>query len=119
MVVSRRVWGIKRAFGAPTHGSPVRWLVILLLVLLAWLQYRLWVGQGSLAEVHVLEKEIAGQQREIERLQARNRILEAEVQDLRAGQEALEERARSELGMIKQGEIFLQVIEEPLNTETK
>jgi cell division protein FtsB len=97
----------------------VRWLVVLLLVLLVWLQYRLWVGQGSLAEVHVLEKEIAGQQREIERLRVRIRILEAEVQDLRVGQDALEERARSELGMIKQGEIFLQVIEEPPKAETK
>ena len=97
----------------------MRWLVVLLLVLLAWLQYRLWVGQGSLAEVHGLEEEIAGQQREIQRLRSRNRVLEAEVQDLRAGQDALEERARSELGMIKQGEIFLQVIEESPKKETE
>jgi cell division protein FtsB len=97
----------------------VRWVILVLLVLLAWLQYRLWVGQGSLAEVHGLEKEIASQRAEIARLRERNRALEAEVLDLRAGQDALEERARSELGMIKQGEIFLQVIEEPGTQETQ
>jgi cell division protein FtsB len=97
----------------------VRWLVAILLVVLIWLQYRLWVGEGSFAEVHALREEIAGQQEEIERLRARNRVLEAEVQDLRAGQDALEERARSELGMIKRGEIFLQVIEEPPTSEAR
>jgi cell division protein FtsB len=89
----------------------MRWTIAILIVLLGWLQYRLWVGDGSLAEVATLRREIAAQEEEIQRLQVRNRILEAEVQDLRAGEDALEERARSELGMIKQGEIFLQVVE--------
>jgi cell division protein FtsB len=89
----------------------MRWVVAILLALLGLLQYRLWVGEGSLAEVHGLHREIATQQAEIERLRARNRVLEAEVDDLKTGADALEERARSELGMIKQGEIFLQVIE--------
>jgi cell division protein FtsB len=70
------------------------------------------VGDGSLEELSTLRGEIAAQQSEIERLRARNRKLQAEVEDLRTGQDALEERARGELGMIKEGEIFLQVIEQ-------
>ena len=89
----------------------MRFLILVLVGLLVLLQYRLWVGEGSLAEVHGLRQEIASQELELERLRARNRELEAEVLDLREGQEALEERARAELGMIKEGEIFLQVIE--------
>ena len=92
-------------------------VVLTLLLLLGWLQYRLWVGEGSLAELASLRAEIAEQQREIERRRLRNRTLEAEVEDLRTGEDALEERARSELGMIKEGEIFLQVIEEPTTTD--
>jgi cell division protein FtsB len=90
----------------------MRWLAAALLLSLIWLQYRLWVGDGSLAEVRGLRQEIAAQQEELKQLRARNHALEAEVQDLHEGLDALEERARSELGMIKQGEVFLQVIEE-------
>lgn len=89
----------------------MRILVLVLLLLLGWLQYRLWVGEGSFAEVTAMRREIAAQTEELERLRARNRRLLAEVEDLRQGQDAVEERARSELGMIKEGEIFLQVIE--------
>jgi cell division protein FtsB len=91
----------------------MRWLAGVLLLLLAALQYRLWVGDGSLAEVHALREEISAQKAELLQLQARNQSLEAEVLDLREGLDALEERARSELGMIKQGEMFLQVIQGP------
>jgi len=91
----------------------MRWLLGFLLILLAALQYRLWVGDGSLADVEALRDEIRVQKAELEELALRNQTLEAEVIDLREGLDALEERARSELGMIKQGEIFLQVIEEP------
>jgi cell division protein FtsB len=91
----------------------VRFLIVLLVVLIGFLQYRLWVGEGSLAEVHSLQREIAAQEEELGRLSARNRELQAEVDDLRTGLDALEERARGELGMIKPGEIFLQVIERP------
>jgi cell division protein FtsB len=91
----------------------VRLLIVLLVVLVGFLQYRLWVGEGSLAEVHSLQREIAAQEAELERLTARNRELQAEVDDLRTGLDALEERARGELGMIKPGETFLQVIERP------
>jgi cell division protein FtsB len=89
----------------------MRWFAgVLLLVLLA-LQCRLWVGDGSFSDVEVLREEIAARKTELEQLRSRNQILEAEVRDLRVGLDALEERARSELGMIKQGEMFLQVIE--------
>jgi cell division protein FtsB len=91
----------------------MRWLAAILLLSVVWLQYRLWVGEGSLAEVHTLRQEIAAQKEEIARMSARNDALEAEVQDLRDGLDALEERARSELGMIKKGEVFLQIIDPP------
>jgi cell division protein FtsB len=84
----------------------MRILIVVLLLLLGWLQYRLWVGEGSLAEVAALRHEILAQGEELEKLRNRNRRLQAEVEDLRQGQDALEERARSELGMIKEGEIF-------------
>ena len=89
----------------------MRWLLGILILLLLWLQYRLWVGEGSLAEVVSLQQEIERQRTELGRLEARNRALQAEVADLKDGLDALEERARSELGMIKQGEVFYQVIE--------
>jgi len=89
----------------------MRWVVFVLLLLSGWLQYRLWVGEGSLEELGALRGEITAQKVEIERLTTRNRTLQAEVEDLRTGDDALEERARSELGMIKEGELFLQVIE--------
>jgi len=91
----------------------MRWFIGLLLLLLLALQYRLWAGDGSLAEVRALRDEINVQKAELAQLRARNQILEAEVIDLHEGLDALEERARSELGMIKRGELFLQVIEEP------
>jgi cell division protein FtsB len=83
----------------------------MLLLLLILLQYRLWVGPGSLAEVSNLKQEVSQLREEMVGLRERNRALQAEVDDLRSGQSAIEERARSELGMIKQGETFYQVIQ--------
>lgn len=91
----------------------MRWFAGLLLLLLLGMQYRLWVGDGGLAAVRALRDQIDEQRTELEQLRARNQTLEAEVLDLYEGVAALEERARSELGMIKEGELFLQVIEEP------
>ncbi len=90
----------------------MRILVAILFLLLVFLQYRLWVGEGSLAEVNNLENEITRQEAALVDLKKRNRALQAEVEDLRSGSAALEERARSELGMIKEGEIFYQVIDQ-------
>ena len=75
----------------------------------AGLQYRLWVGDGSLAQVRDLQKQIADQHGENERLLERNRILEAEVAELKKGTETVEERARHELGMVKDGETLYQL----------
>ncbi|MEJ2693388.1 MAG: cell division protein FtsB [Candidatus Thiodiazotropha sp.] len=91
----------------------MRPLIGLLLLLLILLQYRLWVGPGSLAEVNNLQHEIDTLRQELVGLRERNRALQAEVDDLRSGRSAIEERARSELGMIKQGELFYQVIPRP------
>ncbi|SDX50107.1 cell division protein FtsB [Allochromatium warmingii] len=102
------------SFAPPTRlRLSMHWLILVLVLLLGTLQYRLWMGEGSLAELYSLKREIALEESELERLRARNRELQAEVDDLRQGSEAIEERARSELGMIKPGEIFIQVIERP------
>ena len=87
------------------------WLFIVLILLLAGLQYRLWVGEGSLAQVSRLQQQIAEQQGENERLLERNRILEAEVMELKRGMETVEERARHELGMLKEGETLYLLTE--------
>jgi len=90
----------------------MRALVAILFLLLIFLQYRLWVGEGSLAEVNNLENEKVRQEAELVDLRRRNQALQAEVDDLRSGSAAIEERARSELGMIKKGEVFYQVIDQ-------
>lgn len=100
----------------------MRWLLIILVVLFGLLQYRLWVGDGSLAEVWRLHNAVKEQRKENRELRDRNEALEAEVRDLKTGSEAIEERARSELGMIRDGETFYQVVEPPdddVNTATE
>jgi cell division protein FtsB len=87
------------------------WLFVALVLVLAGLQYRLWVGEGSLAQVAELQRQIAEQKGENERLLERNRILEAEVLELKKGMETVEERARHELGMVKEGETLYQLAE--------
>ena len=88
----------------------LRFVMAALLVTLAALQYRLWVGEGSRADVRRLQDQIGAQQAELVGLRERNDALRAEVEDLRHGLEAVEARARSELGMIREGETFFQVI---------
>jgi len=85
------------------------WLFLVLLLLLAGLQYRLWVGNGSLAQVADLTQQIAEQHAENARLLERNRVLDAEVLELKKGMETVEERARHELGMVKDGETLYQL----------
>ena len=89
-----------------------RWLLLVLAVLLGLLQYRFWFGQGNSGEVMMLEAQVANQKRDNDGLQQRNDSLAAEVQDLKDGEAAIEERARSELGMIKPGEKFYRVVED-------
>lgn len=89
----------------------MRWLTLALAALIVLLQYPLWLGKGSWLRVWDVDQQIRAQRETNHRLQARNSALEAEVRDLKVGGEALEERARSELGMIRQDEIFFQVPE--------
>ena len=90
----------------------MRLLLIILVVVLVMLQYKLWVGDGGVSEVWRLKNSVEQQQQENRVLKERNMALEAEVKDLKQGLEAVEERARSELGMIKEDETFYQTIEE-------
>ncbi|MEZ5439394.1 MAG: cell division protein FtsB [Lysobacteraceae bacterium] len=87
-------------------------LIILLLALLA-LQVKLWVGEGGMRDVKVLEQSVGVQREENTRLRGRNDALAAEVAELKHGDEAVEERARSEMGLIKDGETFYRVIDDP------
>ncbi|MFL6654004.1 MAG: cell division protein FtsB [Sulfurifustis sp.] len=81
------------------------------------LQYSLWFGSGGLLVKWELKRELAVQREENARLRDRNRALTAEVIDLKEGLAAIEERARADLGMIKKGETFYQVIDEPKDAE--
>ena len=90
----------------------LRIVLLLLVALLAWLQWRLWFGNGGEREVEALRAQVAAQTRENEGLKQRNDALAAEVRDLKSGEAAVEERARSELGMIKPGETFYRVVDE-------
>lgn len=88
----------------------MRLLLIVLVLLTAMTQYPLWWGKGGWLRVHELEKKAASQRETNEALVARNNALQAEVQDLKSGKAAIEERARSELGMVKEGEVFVQIL---------
>ena len=91
----------------------MRLVTAILLVLLALLQYRLWLSPGGLVDVNELEQAKQELVEENKRLSETNASLAAEVIDLQHGLEAVEERARSEMGMIKSDEVFYQVIENP------
>ncbi len=89
----------------------MRWAIGLLVALIVGLQLRLWIGNGSLAEVWHQTQQIEAQREENARLQERNRALDAEVEDLKKGLAAIEERARTELGMIRRDETFYQIVD--------
>ncbi|HET6545197.1 MAG TPA: cell division protein FtsB [Rhodanobacteraceae bacterium] len=89
----------------------LRYAAMILLILLIALQIKLWTGHGGLGDMWRLRRSVATQKAENEGLKARNQALAAEVQDLKQGDEAVEERARSELGLVKPGETFYQVVE--------
>ena len=89
----------------------MRLLALVLVVLIAALQWPLWAGKGGWMRVWELDQQLKAQRLTNDGLRHRNAALEAEVRDLKTGYEAIEERARSELGMIKQDEVFFQVLE--------
>ena len=89
----------------------MNYIIAILLVLILILQYDLWVGKGSVYDVRQLETAIQLQEAENKVLRERNDILQAEVIDLKDGLDAIEERARTELGMIQKDEVFFHVTE--------
>ena len=91
----------------------MRVLIAILLVILLLLQFKLWFGEGGFTEVGRLEERVAAQIEKNEVLQQRNNELQAEVEDLRERLDAVEERARNELGLIKEDEEFYQVVPAP------
>jgi cell division protein FtsB len=91
----------------------MRIITVILLVLLIMLQYPLWLGRGGWLKVQDLYRQVAAAQQINAKTQARNGLLDVEVRDLQQGTEAIEERARSELGMIKNDEVFYRILEEP------
>ena len=90
-----------------------RAVTFILVVLLLLLQYPLWLGKGGWLKVWDMNRQVEAQQQVNQQNQARNTLLDAEVRDLKQGTEAIEERARSELGMIKRDEVFFQILEKP------
>ncbi len=96
----------------------MRIITLILIFLLLLLQYPLWLGHGGWLRVWDMHRQVEAQQQINGQTEARNALLDAEVRDLKQGAEAIEERARSELGMIKGDEVFFQVLDEPANSIT-
>ncbi|HZX30135.1 MAG TPA: cell division protein FtsB [Rhodocyclaceae bacterium] len=92
----------------------MRWLTVGLLALIGLLQYPLWVGKGGWLKVWEYDRLLQQQKEATKTLEIRNAGLDAEVRDLKQGYDAIEERARFELGMIKQDETFVQIPEKNL-----
>lgn len=92
----------------------MRWLSVALVALLVLLQYPLWLGKGGWLRVWDVDRQLQLHKEGNKKLEERNAGLDAEVRDLKQGYDAIEERARFELGMIKQDEIFVQIPEKPL-----
>ena len=89
----------------------MRWLSVALVALLVLLQYPLWLGKGGWLRVWDVDQHLSQQRESNKKLEVRNAGLDAEVRDLKQGYDAIEERARYELGMIRQDEVFVQIPE--------
>jgi cell division protein FtsB len=87
----------------------LRWLALLFGILILALQYPMWLGKGGWLQVRETDRQLALQKEANAKLKARNEALDADVRDLKTGSEAIEERARSELGMIRSDEVFFQL----------
>jgi cell division protein FtsB len=97
----------------------MKWIIVILVLLLAVLQYRLWISEGSLAHRAALEQQIDKQKAENQRLKERNAVLAIEVEALKSGLDAIEERAREQMGMVKQDETFFMIIDREKSTDSK
>jgi cell division protein FtsB len=91
----------------------LRWLALILIAVLIALQVKLWVGDGGMRDLRTIRSRVSEQQTENTKLKQRNDALHADVEDLKHGQDAVEARARSQLGLIKPGEVFYQVVMPP------
>ncbi len=89
----------------------MRMLGLALVLVLVGLQYKLWFGDGSLFQSMQLEKKLSTQEATNLKLAAQNRAIEADIAELKSGDQALEEQARFDLGMVKQGEIYYQIVD--------
>jgi len=87
----------------------MRWPTLVLVALIVLLQYPLWLGKGGWLRAWDVDRQLASQRDVNQKLETRNAGLDAEVRDLKTGYEAIEERARFELGYVKPGEVFVQV----------
>ena len=90
----------------------MKWLLVALLAIAVWLQYQLWLGEDGYLALRARQAEAAEQREQIAKLRESNRLLEVEALDLKNGHEAIEERARSELGMIREGETIYIVVDQ-------
>ena len=97
----------------------MRLFTAILLILLLLLQYRLWFGKNSVPDYMALESEVSRQEKINQDLKQRNKLLFADTDDLKSGLEAIEERARNELGMIKEGETFFRIIPNRNKTDSR
>jgi cell division protein FtsB len=86
----------------------MRSTIIVLILLLLGIQFKLWLGDGSVKQWLNLERKLAEEEQQNQLLAARNRAVEADILELKSGEQALEEQARYELGMVKEGEVFYQ-----------
>ncbi len=91
----------------------MRWLALIFALLIIGLQYPIWLGKGGWLQVRDLKQQVDRQEQQNAKLKARNQALDADVRDLKNGTEAIEERARSELGMIRPDEVFFQMQADP------
>ncbi len=89
----------------------MRPVFIILIIALVVLQHKLWLGDGNLIQWVSLEKKLAEHEQENNKLVARNKALEADIKELKSGEQALEEQARHELGMIKENEVYYQFVD--------
>jgi cell division protein FtsB len=88
----------------------MKWLTVILITLLVLLQYRLWFGKNSVPDLLDMQQEVTDQSLQNSNLIQRNSLLKADISDLKIGLDAVEERARNELGLIKQGETFYRIL---------
>lgn len=91
----------------------LKWLGLILIALLVGLQVKLWIGDGGMRDLRAIRARVAAQRAENAKLQQRNDALQADVEDLKSGQDAVAARARAQLGLIKPGEVFYQVVAVP------